>query len=79
MLTVIGTFGESVVLETLVLSILNHDSAVAAAGERIIAAAGGRPVIEMGSRRTDPEAAVVREIGFGVEQAIAEVAFGGRT
>jgi nicotinate phosphoribosyltransferase len=57
-LTVIGTFGESVVLETLVLSILNHDSAVAAAGERIIAAAGGRPVIEMGSRRTDPEAAV---------------------
>jgi nicotinate phosphoribosyltransferase len=57
-LTVLGTFGESVLLETLVLSILNHDSAVAAAGERIVAAAGDRPVIEMGSRRTDPDAAV---------------------
>jgi nicotinate phosphoribosyltransferase len=57
-LTVLGTFGEAVLLETLVLSILNHDSAVAAAAERIVAAAGHRPVIEMGSRRTDPEAAV---------------------
>lgn len=57
-LTVDGAFGEAVLLETLVLSILNHDSAVASAGSRIVAAAGGRPVIEMGSRRTDPEAAV---------------------
>lgn len=57
-LTVVGTFGESVLLETLVLSILNHDSAVAAAAERIAAAAGDRPVIEMGGRRTDPDAAV---------------------
>jgi len=57
-LTVLGSFGESVLIETLVLSILNHDSAVAAAAERIVAAAGSRPVIEMGSRRTDPEAAV---------------------
>lgn len=57
-LTVEGTFGEAVLLETLTLSILNHDSAVAAAGERIVAAAGDRPVIEMGSRRTDCEAAV---------------------
>jgi nicotinate phosphoribosyltransferase len=57
-LTVEGAFGEAVVLETLLLSILNHDSAVAAAADRLIIAAGGRPVIEMGSRRTDPEAAV---------------------
>jgi nicotinate phosphoribosyltransferase len=57
-LTVEGTFGEAVLLETLVLSILNHDSAVAAAADRIVLAARGRPVIEMGSRRTDPEAAV---------------------
>jgi nicotinate phosphoribosyltransferase len=57
-LTVEGTFGEAVLLETMVLSILNHDSAVAAAADRIVAAAGSRPVIEMGSRRTDPEAAV---------------------
>jgi nicotinate phosphoribosyltransferase len=57
-LTVVGTFGEAVLLETLVLSILNHDSAVAAAAERLVAAAGHRPIIEMGSRRTDPDAAV---------------------
>jgi nicotinate phosphoribosyltransferase len=57
-LTVCGGFGEAVLLETLVLSILNHDSAVAAAASLISAAAGSRPVIEMGSRRTDPSAAV---------------------
>ncbi|MGH9056197.1 MAG: nicotinate phosphoribosyltransferase, partial [Acidimicrobiales bacterium] len=57
-LTVESTFGEAVLLETLVLSILNHDSAVAAAASLIVEAAGGRPVIEMGSRRTDPESAV---------------------
>lgn len=56
--TVEGTFGEAVLLETLVLSILNHDSAVAAAASLIREAAGDRPVIEMGSRRTDNEAAV---------------------
>ena len=57
-LTVSGTFGQAVLLETIVLSILNHDSAVATAASRIVAAAHGRPLIEMGSRRTDPEAAV---------------------
>jgi nicotinate phosphoribosyltransferase len=57
-LTVDGTFGEAVLLETLILSTFNHDSAVAAEGSRIVAAAHGRPLIEMGSRRTDPEAAV---------------------
>jgi nicotinate phosphoribosyltransferase len=57
-LTVEGTFGEAVLLETVALSILNHDSAVAAAASVITEAAGGRPVIEMGSRRTDTEAAV---------------------
>lgn len=57
-LTVSATFAEAVLLETLVLSILNHDSAVAAAASLIAAAAGDRPVIEMGSRRTDPDAAV---------------------
>jgi nicotinate phosphoribosyltransferase len=57
-LTVEGTFGETVLLETVVLSVLNHDSAVAAAAALIVEAAGGRPVIEMGSRRTDTDAAV---------------------
>ena len=57
-LTVSSTFAEGVILETLVLSILNHDSAVAAAAARMVTAAGGRPIIEMGSRRTHERAAV---------------------
>jgi nicotinate phosphoribosyltransferase len=51
-------FGEAVLLETLVLSYLNFSSAVAGAASMITLAAGDRPVIEMGSRRVDPEAAV---------------------
>lgn len=57
-LSVEGTFGEAVILETVILSILNFDSAVAGAASLLVAAAGQRPVIEMGSRRTDPDAAV---------------------
>src|SRR4051812_17676397 len=57
-LTVSGSFAEAVVLETLVLSILNHDSAVASAAARMVTAAAGRPIIEMGSRRTHEQAAV---------------------
>jgi nicotinate phosphoribosyltransferase len=57
-LTVSGTFAECVVLETLILSILNHDSAIAAGAARMVTAARGRSVIEMGSRRTHEEAAV---------------------
>ncbi|PZM95786.1 MAG: nicotinate phosphoribosyltransferase [Actinobacteria bacterium] len=57
-LTVSGTFAECVVLETFILSVLNHDCAVAAAAARMVTAARGRPIIEMGSRRTHEEAAV---------------------
>jgi len=57
-LTVRGSFAEAVVLETLVLSVLNHDCAVAAAAARMVWAAGDRPLIEMGSRRTHERAAV---------------------
>lgn len=57
-LTVRGSFAEAVVLETLVLSILNHDSAIASAAARMSAAAGNRPIIEMGGRRTHEYAAV---------------------
>jgi nicotinate phosphoribosyltransferase len=57
-LTVSGAFAEAVVLETLALSVLNHDSAIASAAARMVSAAEGRPVIEMGSRRTHEEAAV---------------------
>lgn len=57
-LTIESTFGEAVLLETLVLAVLNFDSAVAGAASRMVGAAAGRPVIEMGSRRTHELAAV---------------------
>jgi nicotinate phosphoribosyltransferase len=57
-LVVEGTFAEAVLLETVVLSILNHDCAVAAAASRMTSAAAGRPCIEMGSRRTHEQSAV---------------------
>jgi nicotinate phosphoribosyltransferase len=57
-LVVEGTFAECVILETVFLSILNHDSAIASAAARMITAAGDRPCIEMGSRRTHEAAAV---------------------
>jgi nicotinate phosphoribosyltransferase len=58
LLSVRASFAEGVVLETLALSILNHDSAIASAAARMVGAANGRRMIEMGSRRTHEEAAV---------------------
>ncbi|MFE4379981.1 nicotinate phosphoribosyltransferase [Streptomyces cyaneofuscatus] len=57
-LRVEGSFAECVLLETVILSILNHDSAIAAAASRMSAAAGGRRLIEMGARRTHELSAV---------------------
>jgi len=57
-LSVRGGFAECVLLETLVLSILNHDSAIAAAAARMVTAAAGRACVEMGGRRTHEQAAV---------------------
>ncbi len=53
-----ASFAEAVVLETVLLSIYNHDAAIASAASRMTWAAGDRPCIEMGSRRTHEEAAV---------------------
>src|SRR3954452_20295909 len=58
LLIVEGTFAEAVLLETVLLSIYNHDSAIASAASRMTQVAGDRPCIEMGSRRTHEEAAV---------------------
>jgi nicotinate phosphoribosyltransferase len=58
LLVVESSFAEAVLLETLLLSIYNHDSAIASAASRMTLAAEGRPCIEMGSRRTHEEAAV---------------------
>jgi nicotinate phosphoribosyltransferase len=57
-LAVEGSFADCVVLETLALSVLNHDCAIAAAASRMVTAANGRPLLEMGSRRTHEQAAV---------------------
>jgi nicotinate phosphoribosyltransferase len=58
LLVVEGTFAECVLLETLILSILNYDSAVASAASRMVHAADGRTLIEMGSRRANEHSAV---------------------
>lgn len=57
-LIVESTFAEACILETYLLSVLNHDSAIASAASRMTIAANGRPCIEMGSRRTHEESAV---------------------
>ncbi|MCU1410180.1 MAG: nicotinate phosphoribosyltransferase [Rhodoglobus sp.] len=69
-LIVDGTFAEAVILETLTLSVLNYDSAVASAAARMVSAASGRPLAEMGSRRTGERSAVAAAraafiVGFG--------------
>jgi len=69
-LTVTGTFADAVILETLALSILNHDSAIATAAARMAIAAGDRPLAEMGARRAAERSAVAASraayiAGFG--------------
>ena len=58
LLVVEGEFAECVILETLILSVLNYDSAVASAAARMVAVADGRPLIEMGARRASEHSAV---------------------
>lgn len=57
-LIVEGSFAEAVILETLILSVLNFDSSVASAAARMVTAAAGRKISEMGSRRTGELSAV---------------------
>jgi nicotinate phosphoribosyltransferase len=57
-LTVRATFGEAVLLETLLLGVCNWDSGIASVASRMVTAARDRPIIEMGSRRTHEDAAV---------------------
>ena len=57
-LVVEAPFAEAVLLETIALSVLNYDSAVASAAARMVSAAEGRPIAEMGSRRTGERGAV---------------------
>ncbi len=79
-LRVEGSFAECVLLETVILSILNHDSAIAAAPPRMSAAAGGRRLIEMGARRTHELSAVAsaRAAFVGGFDATSDLAAGFR-
>ncbi|WP_423923259.1 nicotinate phosphoribosyltransferase [Frigoribacterium sp. 2-23] len=58
LLVIEASFAEAVLLETLALSVFNYDSAVASAAARMVSAADGRPLAEMGSRRTGERSAV---------------------
>ena len=58
LLTIQASFAEAVMLETVVLSTLNYDSSVASAAARMVSVALGRPIAEMGSRRTSERAAI---------------------
>jgi nicotinate phosphoribosyltransferase len=58
LLVVEGTFAEAVILETLILSVLNYDTSVASAAARMVSVSLGRPIAEMGSRRTSEFGAV---------------------
>jgi nicotinate phosphoribosyltransferase len=57
-LTVEACFGDGLLLETLVLSVLNADTAIASAAARMVLAADDRPLLDMGGRRTHEQAAV---------------------
>lgn len=75
-LTAEGPLGECLLIETLVLSVLNHDTAVASAAARMVTAAGDRPIIEMGSRRTHEMSAIAATraaylAGFGSTSNLA--------
>ncbi|MFC5928727.1 nicotinate phosphoribosyltransferase [Cryobacterium melibiosiphilum] len=58
LLNVQSTFAEGVLLETLILSVLNYDTSVASAAARMVSVSLGRPLAEMGSRRTGEHSAV---------------------
>jgi nicotinate phosphoribosyltransferase len=79
-LTVRTTFADGVLLETLALSALNHDSAIAAAASRMVVAAAGRPVLDMGSRRAHEEAAIAaaRAAAIGGVSTTSNLAAGAR-
>lgn len=81
-LTVEACFAEAVVLETILLSVMNHDAAIAAAAARMIDAAGDRGLLEFGSRRTHEQAAAASgavsvQLGFtGTSNLAAGQQFG---
>ena len=77
LLTVEGTFADCTLLETLLLSILNHDCAVASAASRMTIAAHGRPCMDMGARRAHERAAVSAARGGDCGSLVGAAIIGG--
>ncbi len=58
-MTVEGPIAQAQLLETLLLTILNHESLIATKARRITFAAGDRPIMEFGARRAQgPDSAI---------------------
>lgn len=53
-----ATLGEAQLIETYLLSSINHATMIASKAARVVLALDGRPALEFGTRRTHPEAAV---------------------
>lgn len=58
MMQVRGSLIEAQLVETYLLSAVNHGTMIASKAARIVRAAAGRSVLEFGTRRTHPEAAL---------------------
>ncbi|MCB6992103.1 nicotinate phosphoribosyltransferase [bacterium 210820-DFI.6.37] len=59
MLTVRGPVIQAQFVETMILLLLNHQSLIATKASRIVRAAGGRPVMEFGTRRAHGGSAAI--------------------
>ncbi|MBI1944916.1 MAG: nicotinate phosphoribosyltransferase [Deltaproteobacteria bacterium] len=55
---VAAPLGEAQLIETYLLSTINHATMIASKAARVVLALGHRPALEFGTRRTHPEAAV---------------------
>lgn len=53
-----AALGEAQLIETYLLSSINHATMIASKAARVVLALDGRPALEFGTRRTHPEAAV---------------------
>jgi nicotinate phosphoribosyltransferase len=58
LLRVHAPLGEAQLVETFLLSAINHQSMIASKAARVVLSLKGRPALEFGSRRTHPDAAV---------------------
>lgn len=58
LLRVEASLAEAQLVETFILSAVNHATMIASKAARVVLALSGRPALEFGTRRTHPEAAV---------------------